>query len=510
MNQGKNILLRTNNNQNLIVDNPIGSGITSINGMTGANQLINGGGVIAVNSSSDTSTITIPEASLVSSGIVNTTTQSFSGNKTFSGDILTNHLLSPSNSDLTIDAQGTGKIRINTIQAQGLIIGTNSTVNQTDQIVIAPDSNLTRPSLIMGSINNGTTFTPYIGAQVPGVSWQTLYINNSGGGAVVYNPDIVQSPSVYNVATYKNVFVGNCNLHTGSTLSISGSLFVNDSRNVTCGTISSGNITAPLLTSGTGSNLTINSALNQDIIIDALGTGTIKFNTIQQRGVIFGVDPLTNDNQILISPLGDTTRQSLVAGVNNASGSDLPYIGGQLTPGSVWGTLCISPNASAYTMFGTNSFIGTANNVFATSVDIRNNLLINGTQFLDTSRNITNCGTINGITIPAGPGTFAKLSDIVGSSALGAFKYNKTFSSFHGKNVLSYSTTGPGYWEVVFNIPSSSGNVYSVATFDDISQYGFCSTELTLQGATTTISIQTRNGVGTAADFGFSLIIYAN
>jgi hypothetical protein len=498
MNSGTNSKIRTNSNQNLTVDNPIGSGITSINSMTGANQLINGSGAVSINSLSDTSTISIAEASAIASGIVNTTSQTFSGNKTFNGEVITNNLHSPNNTDLTIDAQGTGKIRLNTIQSQGLIIGTNSTVNQTDQIVISPDANLSRPSLIMGSINNGSTFTPFIGAQIPGVSWQTLYINNSGGGGVVYNPDIVQSPSVYNVATFKNVFVGNCNLHTGGTFSISGNTFVNSSRN----------ITAPSLTSPSGSNLTINSSLNQDIIIDSLGTGKIRFNTVQQQGCIFGVDPLNTDNHILISPLGDVTRQSLVLGVNNASGNDLPYIGGQNTPGISWGTLCISPNASAYTMFGQNSFDGSAHNVFATDCNFKDNIKVGGTQFISSSRAITNCASLNTLTIPSGPGTLAKLSDIPNTASLiGCFKYDKVNNTFHGYNINSYGSLGLGQWVITFDIPSSNNDVFITGAIDDYNQYGFVSSRVTVQGTTTEIYTTIRNGVGNAADLGFSIIL---
>jgi hypothetical protein len=213
----------------------------------------------------------LPDCGATSRGLINTSAQTIAGNKTFTGEVITNNLLSPTNTDLTIDAGGTGKIRINTIQSQGLIFGVNSTLNITDQVVFASDSNLTRPALIMGVINNGTTYTPFIGSQVPLVSWQSLYLNNNSG-SVVYCPDVTLSPSSYNVATYKNVFVGACNIHTGGSLSVGGSSFVDSSRNITCANItSSTNSLNGITIPSSGGTLAKTSDIPSDLLVSITG-----------------------------------------------------------------------------------------------------------------------------------------------------------------------------------------------------------------------------------------------
>ena len=177
-----------------------------------------------------------------------------SGNITTTGTISTNSLTSSSglsitsgtNQDLTIDAQGTGRIMINTIQSQGVIFGVNSSANVTDQVIFASDANLTRNALCMGVVNNGSTFNPFIGAQIPSTSWQPLFIQQGSAG-VVFGGSVLDAPSVYGAGTsYSCVFVGTSNIHSGN-LHVGGNLFVDSSRNITCGTINGITLFSPAL-----------------------------------------------------------------------------------------------------------------------------------------------------------------------------------------------------------------------------------------------------------------------
>lgn len=155
-------------------------------------------------------------------------------------DIITPSVRSPLNTDLVLDAQGTGAIKINTIQSRGIRFGTDTGTNVTDQVVFAPGGDIAQNCLIMGVINRSgvNDFIPFIGAQIPSVSWQTLRLNHAGG-SVIFSGDITQANSVYNPGNvYRNVIVGDTNVFGGS-LYVGSSPFVDSIRNITnCPSIS--------------------------------------------------------------------------------------------------------------------------------------------------------------------------------------------------------------------------------------------------------------------------------
>lgn len=289
MNQGNNPTTRTNNNSNIAVPHgAIGDGITTLNLQTAPIQTITGGGNgLAVTSLSNNHNITISTASLVSPGVLSTTAQSIAGVKTISDGIITPSLSSETNTDLILNAGGTGAIKINTIQSRGIQFGTDTGTNITDQVVFAPGGDITQKCLIMGVINRGglLDYLPFIGAQIPSVSWQTLRLNHSGG-SVIFSGDITQTDSTYNPGnTYKNVLVGTCNIFGGS-LAITSTPFVDSSRNITnCPTING--ITVPA-SGGTFAKLSdIPSPGGNQITGEISNTGTILFQSSSISGASF-------------------------------------------------------------------------------------------------------------------------------------------------------------------------------------------------------------------------------
>ena len=76
-----------------------------------------------------------------------------------------------------------------------------------------------------------------------------------------------------------------------SSLLMNGVQLSDASRNISTGTATGTALNYNSITSNAGQDLVINSVANKDILIDALGTtGKIKFNTIQNSGVIFQTD----------------------------------------------------------------------------------------------------------------------------------------------------------------------------------------------------------------------------
>jgi hypothetical protein len=90
------------------------------------------------------------------------------------------------NADIVIDALGTGKLLLNTLHPQSVIFGINST-SIGDAVYFAPDGDLTKSSLGIGSYLVGGEYHPYILATIPGVGQQNLRIGAGGSKSVVIN-----------------------------------------------------------------------------------------------------------------------------------------------------------------------------------------------------------------------------------------------------------------------------------------------------------------------------------
>jgi hypothetical protein len=137
------------------------------------------------------------------------------------------------------------------------------------------------------------------------------------------------------------------NLVTDSTgtLSINNIVIGNGTRDlkdsgISISTPSFTSVTTPLINS-TGS-LTLNSASNQNIIIDAQGTGTVRFPTITQGGVSFDASDM-GVNWISTVWTGNGSTERLVAGIyDNGIGDQRPVIGGHNSSFSSWRPLWLN------------------------------------------------------------------------------------------------------------------------------------------------------------------------
>jgi hypothetical protein len=362
-------------------------------------------------------------------------------------------------------------------------------------------------------VTNSITSTDHLNVTAP-VN-KDIFLNTSGTGKTVMS-------NVQFTTLNTNTILSSLDL--AITAPINKNITLNTSGT---GVTSATKLESASLTSPTGSGLTINSATNQDITIDALGTGKIKINTVNSEGLIIGVNstPLNYTNQVCFTPDGILTRPSLMVGVitravGETSTNYSPFIGGQIS-GTSWFPLRVGQEGKC-TIIGANlvnpdsSYNASSYNVVCNGqTNIQSGpFYMNQVQFLDSSRNITNCGTINGITIPGGgSGTFARLSDIVTGQKTGCFRYRKQGTGapdYHGLNVTSYVNSSPGVFTVDFSLSSTLDDAYAVGGIDHTGEWGFVTCDIIVQGPSTTVLVETRNASGTLSDLGFHIIFHAN
>jgi hypothetical protein len=154
------------------------------------------------------------------------------------------NISSPANKDIVIDSAGSGVIKFLSIPLQGLQVHVNPSTTRIDNFIIVPNGDLLQRSLCLGVYNSVTTgqFNPFIASQVPGVSNQNLYIGSDSSRCVCIaaNLENVTDAQLSGYSLY--LYDGSFNISTGG-LYLNGSLFCNNSRNVTASAVtSSGNI----------------------------------------------------------------------------------------------------------------------------------------------------------------------------------------------------------------------------------------------------------------------------
>jgi len=121
----------------------------------------------------------------------------------------------------------------------GIVINTN-TSNST-QLVMVPNLDFSRQSLCQGVLlSSGSEYHPFIGAQIPQVSWGTLRISNQFGRTVI-GSDNDSSDSLY--TGFRTTLDGNTNFRDG-TISVGGNTLCDNSRNLTVGNINGLSINA--------------------------------------------------------------------------------------------------------------------------------------------------------------------------------------------------------------------------------------------------------------------------
>lgn len=139
----------------------------------------------------------------------------------------------PSGYDLQVDAQGSGRIKINNLEGNGIVFGVNSTAS-TVPVVVAPDGDITKDCLILFNQKHGSThYSPCIAAQKPGVAWAPIRIGTTYASTVL-SSDPSTNQSVY--TGYNTFLDGTTNFRNGN-IYVGGNLLCDTSRNITCGTI---------------------------------------------------------------------------------------------------------------------------------------------------------------------------------------------------------------------------------------------------------------------------------
>ena len=99
-------------------------------------------------------------------------------------------ITSPTGKNINIDAQGTGVIDINNLEGTGIRFNTLSTTSTT-AVAVVPDGDITKPCLVLQTykLTPNNYYYPFIGAQIPGVSWQPVARDSRGAARPVEGLD---------------------------------------------------------------------------------------------------------------------------------------------------------------------------------------------------------------------------------------------------------------------------------------------------------------------------------
>lgn len=239
-------------------------------------------------------------------------------------------------------------------------------------------------------------------------------------------------------------------------------------------TVSFGNstvssLTTPSITSS--SSLSISSASNQNLNLDAQGTGLINLNTVQSYGVVVNTNATTN----LGFAVRNASQPFLAMGYLTAGAEVQPTIAGLQGTGLSYSNMTlrdkvlISNTGFSYAYLS-DCLLGVGGNIKCSGIvktdsiqpqsttgtisvpNITGTMAVSGANQTVSFGNITSStNIINGITIPASGGTLAKTSDIVSYQKFMAFRVNADTS-------IAYKSTGP---TLTFSTSSGTG-VYNV------------------------------------------------
>lgn len=171
-------------------------------------------------------------------------------------------------------------------------------------------------------------------------------------------------------------------------------------------TSTSGTLTINSITSNSGQNLSLTSSTNQDIIIDAGGSGVIRFNTIQNGGIVFDNQATwigstwTNASQgadrILVAGTYHDTEWKPCIGAHNTTITQWKPL--WLNFGGVGGSHPVIIGNATSTAANTNTnMLYCVGNMESTGTCRATDYYASGNILCDTSRNITtNNQIING------------------------------------------------------------------------------------------------------------------
>jgi len=284
-----------------------------------------------ISSATGIHTFNLPNASALNRGLVSTGTQTITGAKTFSSGIVSNSLTSEagtgltlnssSNQNITIDAQGTGKVLINTVHPQSLIIGVDPT-SISDGVYISSSGDITKPNLVMGVYYVSSEYHPYVASTIPGVGVQNLRCGYGGGSKTIIN-DISSTDASF---THACEIVGSTNIGGSGSLYFGNSLLCDLNKNITCnnltatGTVSlpastiiygmyGNTISVAVVSTGTPENLSFNTSAEQGITIAGSNNFTIATTGLYEilfNGHVYGTDVNITNLKILITKNGST------------------------------------------------------------------------------------------------------------------------------------------------------------------------------------------------------------
>jgi hypothetical protein len=395
-----------------------------------------------------------------------------------SGNDLT--ITSSSGKDLIIDALGSGKIIIDTISPQGLIFKINQDNNRVDQIVFAPNGDLLQNCLCLGSYfsSSNSEYHPYVTSQKPNVSNEPLFLGTFGNCCVF--------GANYNTATnstYDNYsfFVDGGNANFNNSVYVNKSLLIDSSKNITGASITgTGNINSSAGALQTNSITRIDNSGN-------VTAGTISGSTITGSGNINSTGGALQTNSITrIDNSGNVTAGTISGSTITGSGN-INSSGGALQTNSIT-RIDNSGNVTAGTINGT---VITSSTNYNTSGSA--GYQVGGVTVIDNSRNVTGgTGTFNDMVVNGL--TFNGIT----SSELSVSGSNDSTSSTTFVTINGMSTTpGVGLWLVNFSSSISQTDpaaTTTIALFFGDTEFTKTEQNLVCNGATLSVSFTTTFG----------------
>jgi hypothetical protein len=361
--------------------NAIGTGISSLNGLTNTTQVFTTGysgtdfNIVSIGS---THTFNIPVAGSGSSGIITTGAQTIAGTKVFTGGIIVQSVGLGVTGGIVVTQGGLG-VTGATVLNSSLTVATstilNSTLNVVGNINFALDANIGGATNISGlGVSNNINITGGLGISGNSLFRSSVIIQSGGlgvtGGIVISQGGLgVTGPTVLNSSlTVVTNAILNSTLNVLGNTNLASSLNVGGASNVSgLGVSANINITGGLGISGT-------SIFRSSVIIQSGGLGVTGGIVISQGGLgvtgaaIFNssisAGSLSLSTALPLSSggtgLGSTSLANYILGMNNSSlGLEYKQIveGSNITITHNTNSITIAAASSSSTPGGPNSAI---------------------------------------------------------------------------------------------------------------------------------------------------------